>query len=40
MPEYKNQHYVPQHYLKGWAEDKKNQHLPHRGRTNPCQNFY
>jgi len=23
MPEYKNQHYVPQHYLKGWAEDKK-----------------
>lgn len=23
MPEYKNQHYVPQHYLRGWAEDGK-----------------
>lgn len=23
MPEHKNQHYVPQHYLKGWAEDRK-----------------
>lgn len=23
MPEYKNQHYVPQHYLRGWAEDEK-----------------
>ncbi|WP_154020844.1 MULTISPECIES: DUF4238 domain-containing protein [unclassified Haloarcula] len=23
MPEYKNQHYVPQHFLRGWAEDEK-----------------
>lgn len=23
MPEYKNQHYVPQHYLRGWAENEK-----------------
>lgn len=23
MPEYKNQHYVPQHFLRGWADDEK-----------------
>jgi len=23
MPEYKNQHYVPKHYLQGWAKDEK-----------------
>ncbi|PHQ46470.1 hypothetical protein DJ68_07175 [Halorubrum sp. C3] len=23
MPEYKNQHYVPQHFLRGWAYDEK-----------------
>ncbi|MDQ2074747.1 DUF4238 domain-containing protein [Haloarcula sp. H-GB4] len=23
MPEYKNQHYVPQHFLRGWAENEK-----------------
>ncbi|WP_349253564.1 DUF4238 domain-containing protein [Halobacterium salinarum] len=28
MPERKNQHYVPQHFLKGWATDNVVNVLP------------